>query len=89
MDFTERLQASTIENDPRITTAKQLLLEVIAEKQSHITEIKPKNSKLNQSYQEVLDHFTEYRGHSLWFPYLGSGLGNGALVELLDRKSVV
>lgn len=84
MDHTHLLQASILEKDPRIATAKQLILEAIAERQQHITSIRPQNSELKQSYQETLDHFSKNRGVPLWFPYMGSGLGNGALVELRD-----
>lgn len=84
MDLTQHLQAYGLEKDPRIATAKQLILEAIAEKQNHVTAIRPNNSKLTQSYQDIIKQFNEYRGNSLWFPYIGSGLGNGPLVELFD-----
>src|SRR5437870_3697817 len=84
MDFTQHLQTSALEKDPRIATAKQLILEALAERQHHITSVRSQNSELKQSYQDILNRFSENRGFSLWLPYLGTGLGNGALVELLD-----
>ena len=32
----------------------------------------------------MLADFARYRGGSLWYPYIGSGFGKGALVELAD-----
>jgi 4-aminobutyrate aminotransferase-like enzyme len=32
----------------------------------------------------MLNAMAEYRGGKLWFPYIGSGIGRGALVELAD-----
>ena len=36
------------------------------------------------SYDDLLSHFSQSRGGPLYFPYLGSGIGRGALVELAD-----
>lgn len=78
------LAADSLAKDPRIAQAKQLLLDAIADHQKSITEIRPPIPALRQSYEELLEAIAEYRGSKLWFPYLGSGIGNGALVELLD-----
>ncbi len=77
-------QITTLLSDPRIVQAKKLLLEVIAEKQKNITAPRPANPEFKQGYQEILDNFALYRSFPLWYPYLGSGFGNGSLVELLD-----
>ena len=71
-------------NDPRVAEAKKLLLEAVKSHQQELTQVKPPNPSLKQSYDELLAQFAQYRGGKLWFPYLGSGIGNGALVELLD-----
>lgn len=82
---TENLLAATrLARDPRLDEAKQLLLAAVAEHQSGIVGIKPPNPLLAKSYQEVLDSFAQVRGAKLWYPYLGSGIGNGAFVELMD-----
>lgn len=70
--------------DPRIKQATDLLLEALSEHQKKINHVSPPQTTLVQAYQEILDMFTEYRGGKLYFPYIGSGIGNGCLVELLD-----
>ncbi|MCA9309826.1 MAG: aminotransferase class III-fold pyridoxal phosphate-dependent enzyme [Phycisphaerales bacterium] len=44
----------------------------------------PRSPELTQSFDQVMRDAQEVRGRQLLYPYLGSGLGNGALVELLD-----
>lgn len=78
------LAAGRLAADPRITEARRLLCEAVADHQIKLTGIRPPNPELKQSYAEMLTSFGEMRGNPLWFPYLGSGIGNGALVELLD-----
>jgi acetylornithine/N-succinyldiaminopimelate aminotransferase len=70
--------------DPRIGEAKRLLIEVVKAHQRKLTGVRPPNPALIQAYENTLAEFAEYRGAKLYFPYLGSGIGNGALVELLD-----
>ena len=76
--------ADKVMNDPRISRAKQLMKEAIQDHQKEITTIKPANPALKQSYDELLDNFAQQRGAKLWYPYLGSGFGHGAYVELFD-----
>lgn len=78
------LAAEGLLKDPRVAQAKAMLLEAVKQHQQAITGIRPPNPNLKQSYDQLLASFTQQRGAKLWFPYLGSGLGNGALVELLD-----
>lgn len=78
------LIASALANDPRIAQAKQLLIEAARDHRQKIKGIQPPKVHLTQTYKEALAQFSQYRGAKLYFPYLGSGMGNGALVELLD-----
>lgn len=52
--------------------------------QKALTGARPPKAELKESYQHWLDRNAEARGKPALFPYLGSGLGNGPLVELLD-----
>lgn len=70
--------------DPRIRQAKQLIKEAIEEHQSKISGIRPPNPDLATNYDKLIEDFTNLRAGKLWFPYIGSGLGKGSLVELLD-----
>lgn len=78
------LVAGRLAADPRIAQAKKLLCDTVAEYQKTLSGIRPPLPELKQSYDQMLACFGEKRGGPLWFPYLGSGIGNGVLVELLD-----
>lgn len=82
--MTVSLQSELLKNDPRVAEAKKLLQKAVAEHQEKIKEIRPPAPALKQSYEKTLETFIEHRGVNLWFPYLSSGIGNGALVELAD-----
>jgi 4-aminobutyrate aminotransferase-like enzyme len=53
-------------------------------RQAVLTGARPPKAELRESFQQWLDRNAEARGKPALFPYLGSGLGNGPLVELLD-----
>lgn len=78
------LAAGRLAADPRIAKAKRLICEAVAEHQKSLSGVRPPHHELKLSYEQMLAAFGEMRGAPLWFPYLGSGLGNGSLVELLD-----
>lgn len=78
------LHAQTLEADPRVKQAKSLLLEAIEERQSDFTGVRPPTAERTSSYQELLNRLEESRGMPLYYPYLGSGIGRGSLVELMD-----
>jgi acetylornithine aminotransferase len=78
------LTAQSLFSDPRINQARQLLQSALADHQKQINGVRPPDSDLKVSYDELLKHFGQSRGGSLYFPYLGSGIGNGPFVELAD-----
>lgn len=78
------LQAASLFNDPRIVSAKKLILDAISDQQQSITGVRPANPAIKHSYKEALSRLEICRGFPLWFPYLGSGIGKGPLVELAD-----
>jgi 4-aminobutyrate aminotransferase-like enzyme len=49
-----------------------------------LTDIRQAHSGLKETYDSLLQRCAEVRGRGLLYPYIGSGLGNGALVELAD-----
>jgi len=77
------LQAVAFKNDYRLAQAKRLIAEALGDAQAELTGIRAADPALAQSYQKTMDDFGAMRG-KLWFPYVGSGIGNGPLVELLD-----
>jgi 4-aminobutyrate aminotransferase-like enzyme len=78
------LAATKLALDPRIQQAKALLLESVKDAQSVLTGVRPPNPRYTSGYEQALSRLQTLRGAKTYFPYLGSGIGNGALVELLD-----
>jgi 4-aminobutyrate aminotransferase-like enzyme len=76
--------AASLASDPRIAQAKKLMLDTIADHQRNITGIRPPHAESQQSYHEMLAEFRQERGAPLFYPYIGSGIGKGPLVELAD-----
>jgi len=71
-------------NDPRLKEAKDLIAKTLEEHSSKITGVRGPKSELKQTYQDLLNDFSEDRGGKLFYDYIGSGIGNGPLVELAD-----
>ena len=78
------LIADQLAVDEKMNQAKQILLERVEHYRSQITSICPPKKELEQSYHEGVEQLGSYRGQKTFFPYIGSGMGNGALVELAD-----
>ncbi len=49
-----------------------------------IADVRPANPGMKESYEALMKRAADVRGRALLYPYLGSGVGHGALVELLD-----
>ena len=79
-----KLAAKAMAEDPRIAEAKRLLRETLRDHQAGLTGIRAADPELRQGYLDTLARFGALRGASLYYPYLGSGMGRGALVELAD-----
>jgi acetylornithine/N-succinyldiaminopimelate aminotransferase len=79
-----QLLSEALAQDPRIQQAKNLILETVQQHQEKIIHVKPSDPSKKEQYHHLISTFNEYRAGKLAFPYIGSGLGKGALVELLD-----
>ncbi len=79
-----QLAAKALASDSRVQEAKRLLREAMVEHQAALTGVRPPDPNLTQEYAETLARFGSLRGSALYYPYLGSGLGRGPLVELAD-----
>lgn len=78
------LIADDLSRDPRIAEARRLMLEAIADHQQKLQGVRPADGERQSTYAEDILQYSELRGGSLYYPYLGSGIGRGALVELAD-----
>lgn len=61
-----------------------LLIKDLLKKTKHITSPRPPNKKTILKYEHELQQVGNLRGRKLFYPYIGSGLGHGPLVELQD-----
>lgn len=78
------LAADILMSDPRLRDAVKALLATVAEHQRKLDKPRAADPAMRASYDAMIAQFNRARGGALYFPYLGSGLGNGALVELAD-----
>ena len=78
------LIAEQLRADPRIVQAKQLLEATMSDYRQQINAIRSPNPELVKPYQVLLERLAAARGGAPYFPYIGSGLGNGPFVELAD-----
>lgn len=84
-DFSRDLLSSeALARDPRVAEAKRLLNEAVKEHQKNLTGIRPAEASRKQAYADLIEDFARCRGYPLYFPYVGSGMGNGVFVELRD-----
>jgi 4-aminobutyrate aminotransferase-like enzyme len=81
---TTTLAATQLAQDPRLAQAEQLLLAALSEASSLLDGPRPARAEFKACYQELLERLAVARGGAPYFPYLGSGLGNGPWVELAD-----
>ena len=79
-----KLAATGLANDPRIAEAKRLILAAVADHSAPLAAVAEPVQPLVADYQAMLDEYSSLRGGKVYFPYLGSGIGNGPFVELAD-----
>ncbi len=73
-----------LRSDRRIKEAKRLIKEALKEHQSKLVHVQSGIPQQQRIYKKEMDHIGQLRGRPLFFPYIGSGIGRGALVELAD-----
>ena len=78
------LIADQLASDPRVLEARELLTAALRDHQCQLTGIKAADPARAADYAKIIADFSQARAGGLYFPYLGSGLGHGALVELAD-----
>ena len=75
---------AAIQQSPAIQAAFDAIVAEVSERTQSITDVRPPTEALKADYDELLRRAGESRGRALLYPYLGSGAGKGALVELAD-----
>jgi len=76
--------ADKLRSDPRVQQAREMLLGAMEEHRRQLTGVQAVDPSRKVSYDELIAGFSELRGGNLFYRYIGSGVGNGALVELAD-----
>ena len=71
-------------NNPEYQQAKRLILELIEREKDSLNAPQKADPHKKESYELLILRIKELRGMGLYYPYLGSGRGNGLFVELAD-----
>ncbi len=78
------LAAEQLRDDASLRDAVDTVLAAVRRHSASLDAIRPPAAGRSAAYRATIETFGERRGGTLFYPYLGSGLGNGALVELGD-----
>lgn len=73
-----------LKKSPAIRAAVDQILAEVRTRTATITGDRPANPGKKESYEALMKRAADVRGRPLLYPYVGSGAGNGALVELAD-----
>lgn len=81
----EQTIAAGLSNDPEITKAiKSAVSQVENLSKTFERKVRPPHPNLQSKAQEFMQEVGKVRGRPLFYPYIGSGLGQGPFVELID-----
>lgn len=78
------LAGPAFRESPAITQHIDAIVRELIQRQSAITAARPARGESKESFQALMARNAEVRGKAALYPYIGSGFGNGPLVELLD-----
>lgn len=70
--------------DPDYKKGKSLLLQSLKKQTEHLNKVRPAQKSKKVVYEKALKELGKKRGSATFYPYIGSGLGNGPFVELGD-----
>lgn len=77
--------AESFRRSPGVRNAVSTIVEELRSRQRSIIDVRgPLNPEAKQTFDSFLKTAAEVRGRALYYPYVGSGIGNGAFVELAD-----
>jgi len=77
-------RAGALHADPRVAQALDALAASVADARATINDVRPADASRRTQFEDLLDSAANVRGRPLLYPYIGSGLGAGPLVELAD-----
>lgn len=76
--------ASQLRTSPAVLAAIDTIVKEAQAKSALVTDVRAADPALKVSYDALMARAADVRGRGLLYPYIGSGIGNGALVELAD-----
>ena len=82
--ITEATAAQAFAENETVAGAIDSIIAELRAAQSSMTGARGPTAELAESYQQYLDRQAAVKGRGAYYPYIGSGLGNGPLVELAD-----
>jgi 4-aminobutyrate aminotransferase-like enzyme len=72
--------------DPHLQRLATQITDHVQNKLNHINGVKPPKKEMKDDYAQFIEKCNQLRGGNLYYPYIGTGQGNGCLVELADRS---
>jgi 4-aminobutyrate aminotransferase-like enzyme len=81
---TAATQAELFRSNADVRSAMRTIVEQLQQAQVKLTGEQPPRDELHATLESTLEHFATLKGRGAALPYIGSGLGNGPLVELTD-----
>lgn len=80
-----RAIGTALAEDPALAAAIDAVATRVDNARQHITKVRgPRSEAARESFDTFMQRATDVRGRGLFYPHVGSGLGNGPLIELLD-----
>jgi 4-aminobutyrate aminotransferase-like enzyme len=73
-----------LRKSPAVHAAIRTIVDETRRASAQITDVRPANPALKEDYATLMARAAAVRGRGLLYPFVGSGAGNGALVELSD-----
>jgi 4-aminobutyrate aminotransferase-like enzyme len=74
-----------LRHSPAVRNAIATIVGEVQARSSQITDVRgPRTPELATSYKQFMEMAGQVRGRALYYPYVGSGIGNGPFVELMD-----
>lgn len=73
-----------LRESPVVKDAIDTLVSQVVHHSAKLTGVRAPRESFKECYDELMSRAAEVRGRGLLYPYVGSGIGNGALVELAD-----
>ena len=81
---TQQTLGAQLAANPAVERAIDAIVAEVRAASAQITGVRGPDAGLAEGYREAMARAAAARGRGLLYPYIGSGLGNGALVELAD-----